>query len=72
MFRGALRVFLHLALRLVEQACVLERDAHARSQRLQQAQVGVAERAEAIEILDADVTGHGPTGEQRREDHRLR
>ncbi len=46
----ALLALLEQALRLVEQARVLERDAHRVGERLQQAHVGVAERVLALHV----------------------
>ena len=47
---GALLGLLEQALRLVEEARVLERDAHAVGERLQQADVGLAERVLALQV----------------------
>mgnify|MGYP003693861707 CR=1 FL=1 len=47
---GALLALLEQALRLVEEARVLERDAHAVGERLQQAHVGIAERVLALHV----------------------
>ena len=48
----ALLGLLQQALRLVEQARVLQRDAHRRSDRFEQAQFGLAERMLALVVLE--------------------
>ena len=51
---GALLGLLQQALRLVEQARVLERDAHARGDGREQAHVGLAVRVLALVVLERD------------------
>ena len=59
-------------LRLVEEARVLERDAQARGQRRQQADVRLAERVRPVDVLERDGATDRVAGDERGEDHRLR
>ena len=60
------------ALRLVEQPHVLQRDAQARGERVQEAGVGLGERVLPIEVLERDPPGRFAAHDERHEQHRLR
>ena len=65
----------HLApapLRLIEQPHVLQRDAQARGERVQEAGVGLGERVLTIEVLERDPAGGLAAHDERHEQHRLR
>jgi hypothetical protein len=62
---GALLALLVEALRLVEEARVLEAHAHAAGERLQQAHVGLAEGVLALEVGEVD---HAPTCRRKSAD----
>ncbi len=62
---GALLGFLQQMLRLVEEARVLERDAHARGDRAEQAYLSLAERVFALVVLDDDRSEHTVTADDR-------
>ena len=64
-FRGPLLLGLEQALRLVEQPRVLQRDAHRRRDRLQQADVRLAEIILALEAFDGNVSYHHVAGNDR-------
>ena len=51
-----------------EQACVLERHAHAGGQRGQQAQVGFLEGVFPLDVLQADRAGYDPAQHQGHKD----
>ena len=68
---GALLGFLEQALRLVEQARVLERDAHARGHRREQAHLGLAIGVFALVVLQVDRAEHAVTTEDRDLHRRL-
>ena len=59
----ALLGLLQQALRLVEQARVLQRDAHRRGDRLEQAHFGLAERMLALVILELQAAQHAIAGD---------
>jgi len=63
--------FLEQALRLVEQASVLERDAHGVGERLQQAHVRIAERVLALHVHQLDESARLVRGNQRHIDRRF-
>ena len=58
--------------RLLEQPGVLERDAQAPGERREQADVGLAERVFAIEVVERDHAGPSVPDQQGHEDRRLR
>ena len=66
---GALLGLLQQALRLVEQARVLERHAHARGDRLEQAHLGSAEGVLALVVLEVHRAEHAVAGEDRHDQH---
>ena len=68
---GERRGLARAALRLVEEARVLERDAHAVGERLQQAHVRVAERVLALHVDQVDQPARLVARDQRHEDRRL-
>ena len=68
---GALLALLEQALRLVEEARVLQRDAHAVGKRLQQAHVRVAERVLALHVDQVDQPARLVADDQRHEHRRL-
>ena len=59
------------ALRLVEEPRILQRDAHAVGERLQQAHVRVAERVLAVEVAQVDDSARLVARHQRDEDRRF-
>ena len=69
-FGGALLRFLQQALRLVEEARVLQRHAHARGDGAQQPHVGFAEGVLALVILQVDHAEHAVAAEDRDVDRR--
>ena len=68
---GALLAFLEQTLRLVEQPCVFERDAHGIGECLQQADVRLAERVLAFHVGQADQAARLIAGDQRHEHQRF-
>ena len=66
---GTLLALLEQALRLVEEARVLQRDAHARGHGIQQPDFGFAERVLALVVLEDDRAEH-PVAAQNRDEHR--
>ncbi len=62
---GALLALLEQALRLVEEARVLERDAHARRDGRKQAHLGFAEGVLALVVLQDDRAEHAVAAEDR-------
>ena len=68
---GALLLGLEQALRLVEQARVLERGPQRGGDGAEQAHVGLAVRVLALVVLDADHPEHAVAADDRHRDHRL-
>ena len=66
----ALLGLLQQALRLVEQARVLQRDAHRRRDRLEQAHFGFAERVLALVVLELQAAEHAVAGDDLHVDVR--
>ena len=58
--------------RLVHQPRVLERDAQAAGERLQQLLVRLAEGVLAVDVLERDHAGRLAAADERDEEHRLR
>ena len=69
---GALLGFLQQPLRLVEQARVLERDAHARGDGAEQPHLGLAVGVLALVVLQHDRAEHAIARDDRHEHARLR
>src|SRR3972149_2038032 len=70
-FLGVLFGAFKQALGLIEQAGILKRHAHGRSQGGQQADVGRGKGIFLLDILQADETVHLLTGDERHKDHRF-
>ncbi len=70
-FRCALLGFLQQALRLVEEAGILEGDAEAAGKRDEQAKVRIAERVFTVDVLDRDRATRLVTDDERHPDARL-
>src|SRR5213079_70977 len=64
--------FSRLALDLVEEPGVIERDGHASGERLQEAHVGIAEGVLTLEVDEVDEAARLSAHEQRNEDLRFR